>query len=57
MIRNLINAVWDRWANLHPFVRFLILTAVVACLGFFALKPAYRVFKSWRLDRNLVAAR
>ena len=57
MIRNLINAVWDRWANLHPFVRFLILTAVVACLGFFALKPAYRVFKSWRLERNLVAAR
>jgi hypothetical protein len=57
MIRNLINTVWDRWANFHPFLRFLILTAVVAALGFFALKPAYRVFKSWRLDRNLVAAR
>ena len=57
MIRNLINTVWDRWANLHPFVRFLILAVVVAGLGLFALKPAYRVFKSWRLDRNLVAAR
>ena len=57
MIRNLINAVWDRWANLHPFVRFLIFAGVVAALGFFALKPAYRVFRSWRLERNLVAAR
>jgi len=57
MIRNLINTVWDRWANFHPFLRFLVLTAVVAALGFFALKPAYRAFKSWRLDRNLVAAR
>ncbi|MES2920639.1 MAG: hypothetical protein V4819_03790 [Verrucomicrobiota bacterium] len=57
MIRNLINTVWDRWANVHPFLRFLVLTGVVAALGFFALKPAYRVFKSWRLDRNLVAAR
>ena len=57
MIRNLINTVWDRWANLHPFVRFLLFGAVMAALGFFALKPAYRVFRSWRLDRNLVAAR
>lgn len=57
MIRNLINSVWDRWANFHPFLRFLVLTAMVAALGVFALKPAYRVFKSWRLDRNLVAAR
>ena len=57
MTRNLINSFWDRWANFHPFLRFLILAAVVAALGFFALKPAYRVFKSWRLDRNLVAAR
>ena len=56
MIRSLINAVWDRWANLHPFVRFLILVVMLAGIGVFALKPAYRLFKSWRLDRNLVAA-
>src|SRR6478609_2552046 len=57
MIRNLINTLWDRWANLHPFVRFLILSAVAAAFAMFAVKPAYRVFKSWRVDRNLVAAR
>ena len=57
MIRNLFNAIWDRWANWHPFVRFLILAAALGLIGMFALKPAYRVFKSWRLDRNLVAAR
>ncbi len=57
MIRNSINTVWDRWANVHPFIRFLILTVAVAAIGFFAVKPAYRVFRAWRLDRNLVAAR
>ena len=57
MLRNLINALWDRWANFHPFLRFVLMAAVVAALGMFALKPAYRVFKSWRLDRNLSAAR
>lgn len=56
MIRTFINAIWDRWANLHPFVRFLMLAVTLAVIGFFALKPAYRVFKSWRLERNLVAA-
>jgi hypothetical protein len=57
MIRNLINAVWDRWANLHPFVRFLLLVVVLGVLGMFAVKPAYRAFKAWRLERNLVAAK
>lgn len=57
MIRNLINTVWDRWANLHPLLRFAMLTAAAVVLGYFAVKPAYRGFKSWRLDRNLVAAR
>ncbi len=56
MFRNFINAVWDRWANLHPFVRFLIAAAVVALCGFLFLKPSYRVFKRWRLEKNLVAA-
>lgn len=57
MIRNSFNAAWDRWANLHPFVRFLILSVVAVAIAFFAVRPAYHVFKSWRLGRNLVAAR
>jgi hypothetical protein len=57
MIRNLINALWDRWANWHPFLRFLILAVMVAAFGMFAVKPGYRLFKSWRLDRNLEAAK
>ncbi len=57
MIRNLFNTLWDRWANLHPFVRFLAVAVVMAAGGLVVLKPAYRAFKSWRLERNLVAAR
>lgn len=56
MIRNLFNAAWDRWANLHPFVRFLAVAVVLAAMGMTLLRPAYRVFKSWRLERNLAAA-
>jgi len=56
MIRNFINAVWDRWANLHPFVRFMIAAAVAAVGGMIFLKPSYRAFKQWRLEKNLVAA-
>ncbi len=57
MIRNIFNTLWDRWANLHPFVRFLAVMTVLAAGGLVVLKPAYRAFKSWRLERNLVAAR
>ena len=57
MIRNLFNAAWDRWANLHPLVRFLLAAGVLAGIGLVGGKPAYRVFKSWRLERNLSAAR
>jgi hypothetical protein len=56
MFRNFLNAAWDRWANLHPFVRFLIGAGVVALGGFLFLKPAYRAFKAYRLEKNLVAA-
>jgi len=55
--RTFINASLDRWANIHPLVRFLILTVVVAAIGLVTLKPTYRAFKTWRLERNLVAAR
>jgi hypothetical protein len=57
MIRSTINTVWDRWANLHPFLRFLLPTVAVAALWLLAAKPVYRVFKAWRVERNLVAAR
>jgi hypothetical protein len=56
MIRNLFNAAWDRWANLHPFVRFLAVAILLAVTGLVVVKPAYRAFKSWRLERNLTAA-
>lgn len=57
MIRNLFNAAWDRWANLHPLLRFLLAAGAIAAMGLVVVKPAYRVFKSWRLERNLSAAR
>ncbi|MCX6868831.1 MAG: hypothetical protein NTV46_22035 [Verrucomicrobia bacterium] len=57
MIRTSIEAVWDRWVNLHPVVRFSILLGAMALIGLFAMQPAYRGFKAWRLERNLVAAR
>jgi len=56
MISNFIHAVWDRWANIHPVLRFLLLVVAVALTGVVALNPAYQVFKSWRTSRNLVAA-
>jgi len=56
MIRDSIHAIWDRWANIHPLLRFLILVTLAAVIGVFALKPAYRTFKAWRTTRNLVAA-
>ncbi|MCX6874250.1 MAG: hypothetical protein NTW21_10650 [Verrucomicrobia bacterium] len=57
MIRNFIETICDRWANLHSFVRFLMLTVAVAGLGLLAANPGYRAFKAWRVERNLVAAR
>jgi hypothetical protein len=56
MIRPSIEAAWDRWVNFHPFYRFVMLLLLAAGLGLLAVKPAYRVFKSWRVARNLVAA-
>lgn len=57
MIRSIINPIHDRWANLHPLVRFLVMSLVVGGVGMVAIRPAYRAFKDWRLERNLVAAR
>ena len=57
MIRTTLEAIWDRWANLHPLLRFVILLAVLALIGLLAVKPVFREFKAWRLERNLMAAR
>ena len=56
MIRNFIHAFWDRWANFHPLLRFLLLLGLVAAIGSVTMKPAYRAFKSWRTTHNLAAA-
>ncbi len=47
----------ERWANLNPLVRLLIITVILALLGILALKPAYRALKAWRLEENLEAAK
>lgn len=57
MIRRRLDIVTDRWVNLHPFLRFLLLLALVGGLGWLAGKPGYRVFKGWRVERNMAAAR
>jgi len=57
MIRSLIEAGWDRWANIHPLLRFLILTGAAALLGLVTVKPGYRAFKAWRVEHNMMAAR
>jgi len=46
-----------RWADVHPLWRLLIVAGVLAAGVLFGLKPAYRVFKGWRLERNLEAAK
>ena len=56
MIREFISSLHDRWANLHPLIRFFSVVLVLALMGMISLKPAYRGFKQWRMDRNLAAA-
>lgn len=46
-----------RWADINPWLRFLIVAAVLGVLGVLVGKPAYQVFKDWRLERNLAAAK
>lgn len=55
-MRNFINPLWDRWANFHPFLRFVILAVVAGGIALVTVKPSYKAFKSWRSDRNLRAA-
>ena len=57
MIRSFIDNFRDRWANVHPLLRFVLLAAMLAGLAWVTARPAYRGFKTWRVERNLVAAR
>lgn len=57
MIHSFVDSFRDRWANLHPLLRFLLLATILAGLGWITAQPAYRAFKEWRVERNMVAAR
>ena len=47
MIRDLISSLLDRWANLHPFIRFLAVAVLASLVGLVTMKPSYRAFKQW----------
>lgn len=57
MIRELITSCHERWANLHPLPRFLLASFLAAAVAMLAMKPAYRLFREWRMEENLKAAR
>ncbi|KAB2643059.1 MAG: hypothetical protein DVB26_00605 [Verrucomicrobia bacterium] len=57
MIRSFFQALDDRWANLHSCMRLVLLSGVLAGLGWLVMKPCYQEFKAWRMQRNLAAAR
>ncbi|MCW1887307.1 hypothetical protein OKA04_21395 [Luteolibacter flavescens] len=46
----------DRWADLHPFWRFLTVTTVVAGIAFVAGKPAIGFYRGWQDDRRFADA-
>lgn len=56
MIRPALNRSHERWANLHPLIRFFTLAVLLGAIGLLTVKPGYRLFKAWRLDRNLESA-
>ena len=56
MIRNFLSNQFHRWANLHPFLRFLMAGILLVAIGMVSVKPAYRTFRKWRMERNLAAA-
>jgi|694.fasta_scaffold29223_5 hypothetical protein len=57
MTRDLITRCLFRWANLPFVVRCLLLIIVVGGPALLALKPGYRWFREWRMERNLTNAR
>jgi len=56
ILPSFLSRLWDRWANLHPFLRFVIGASLVGLFVVLAVRPAYGAFKSWRLESNLSAA-
>jgi hypothetical protein len=56
MIRDLISSLHDRWANLHPIIRFGAVSVVGGLLVLAGAKPGYRAFREWKMGRNLVEA-
>jgi hypothetical protein len=56
MTRDLITRCLLRWANLPFVVRCLLLVTVVGGPALLALKPGYRWFREWRMERNLIHA-
>jgi len=56
MLRNRLDSLRSFWANLNPFLRFLIAVGLIGGVGLLTARPAYREFKKWRMDRNLTAA-
>ena len=56
MIRDFLEAIHDRWANLQALARALILLAGTAAVGFLAVSGPFQRFKAWRMERNLQAA-
>jgi len=57
MLHSRTESLAERWADLHPFVRAVLLGGVLAGLGWFTIPPGYHAFKAWRVERNLLAAR
>jgi hypothetical protein len=56
MLRKLFTSVWDRWAKSHAILRFFVVVVTLTITGFLLVKPGYRLFKGWRLERNLLSA-
>lgn len=57
MIFSSLHSLRPRWANLHLFVRLLVLLAVAVVIGLIVASGPYQKFRSWRMGRNLLAAR
>jgi hypothetical protein len=54
--RDRFDRLHSRWANLHPLMKLVVLAVVLAAAAYPTAKPAYRMFREWRMERNLVAA-
>jgi hypothetical protein len=55
-LRDRFDRFRSRWANLHPLMKLVVVVVVLAGAAYPTAKPAYRMFRQWRMERNLVAA-